>query len=135
MKNQDNYFINQLDNVTAVRYYADGQTAEISKGDSRFNEIISRFAKLLDGYREMPAFGVSLDNETVEAMKSGEWVEFVFQEVYVHNGMPYKRLLMNIQAGNSGFNLIRNYNEKYEGRCFYVELNEKTMYNFINNCT
>ena len=122
MNNQDNYFINQLDNVTAVRYYVDGQTAEVSKGDSRFNEIISRFAKLLDGYREMPAFGVSLDNETVEAMKSGEWVELLFDDVYVHNGMPYERLLINVVDGSCGLNLIRYYDGLYEGRCFYVDL-------------
>ena len=121
------YFIQQLNYVTSINLYKDNEKLEISKEDSKFALIIDNFRKTLEGYREMPAFGVSLNDETCEARKDGVWLEFCFYDVYTHNGMNYEKLLINIQENVSGFNIIRYYDDKYEGRCFYVDLDGKTL--------
>ena len=83
---------------------------------------------MLSGAHEMPAYGVSLDRETRKAVKSGVWAEFVFDKALSSNGMPFEKLLVNVQPEWSGFNIIRyTAAHGYDGRCFYYDLVNKDM--------
>ena len=88
---------------------------------------------MIDGAHQMPAFGVSINEYTVQEMKKGKWLEFVFPEQTECDGMPFERLLINVQKEGYGFNLIRyNAEQGYDGRCFYLDLVNKNTGNLYN---
>ena len=96
-------------------------------------EVLKVITDMMNGYHEMPAFGVSLDNETRQAMKQGVWLELKFGEVKSHNGMPFESLVIEVAPNYGGFNIIRQTDGKYEGRCFYVSLDGdmSILYNYL----
>lgn len=98
-----------------------------SKGSRRYNEILYEFDKLVEGSHQMPAFSVSIDELTRKEMEMGVWLEFVFDGVGYNSEMPFETLLVQTKRDYYGFNIIRKYNDKYDGRCFYVSLNDKNM--------
>ena len=95
---------------------------KLSKGDEKFEKILNGLEKVTSNSREMPAFGVSLDKQTKEEMNKGVWLELCFNKVYYSNDLPFEGLLIKVEKGHQGFNLIRRTNGKYEGRCFYLDL-------------
>ena len=113
-----------------INVYDGGKILTYSAQDEEYKRILASWYEMIDGAHQMPAYGVSLNRETVVAMKEGLWLEFEFGKIYESDGMPYKKLLINVQSGFSGFNLIR-YNAKtgYDGRCFYYDLINKNMAN------
>ena len=70
----------------------------------------------------MPAFGVSIDELTREDMKNGLWIELCFDGVQSFEAMDFEGLLIKVEKDFHGFNLIRRNNGKYDGRCFYLSL-------------
>ncbi len=108
-----------------VIVYSEGNKINIDS-DS-FETIKTELEKLVSISREAPAFGVSLHDETIEAMKSGLWIEFEYNKTITHNEMPFESLLINVVGDYNGFNIIRKYENKYYGRCFYVYLNNYNM--------
>lgn len=84
----------------------------------------------------MPAFGVSLNDITVQAMQRGVWVEFRFSEELTINELPFSRLLVEVKPDFSGFNVVRYTADRgYAGRCFYLDLRGSDMrdvYNYIS---
>lgn len=122
----------QLDKITeyakSVNVIVDGVTTAYAVGGDKFNEICAVWNNMLSGAYEMPAYGVSLDRETRKAVKSGVWAEFVFDKALSSNGMPFEKLLVNVQPEWSGFNIIRyTAAHGYDGRCFYYDLVNKDM--------
>ncbi len=113
-----------------IAVYKDGDLCEYTDGES-LNKISAAWGELLKGSYEMPAFGVSLNDETLSAMQSGVWAEFVYDGCYTHDGMPFERLLIEVNESFRGFNIIRyNTDGGYCGRCFYVNLQDGTMSDF-----
>lgn len=130
----------QLDKITeyakSVNVIVDGVTTAYVVGGQKFNEICAAWNNMLFGAHEMPAYGVSLDRETRKAVKSGVWAEFVFDNEFSSNGMPYEKLLVNAQPEWRGFNIIRYTAEHgYDGRCFYYDLVNKDMSLFYDCLT
>ncbi|MBD5584862.1 MAG: hypothetical protein HDQ88_07255, partial [Clostridia bacterium] len=125
-------FIN-FDKAEKINVYNDGQVKTYNAGVQQYSDILNCWNETVKDAHDMPAFGVSLNNYTVEEMKKGLWVEFDFNKTLTHNEMPFERLLINVNDGNSGFNLIR-YNGEcgYDGRCFYFDLVEKTTTDLYN---
>lgn len=123
--------IDVFDNAEKINISNNGAIIAYNAGENRYNEILVGWKAMIETAHEMPAFGVSLDRETRKAMNSGVWVEFVFGKTYESNGMPYEKLLVNVNRDWQGFNLIR-YNAKggYDGRCFYYDLVGKNMADF-----
>lgn len=109
-------------NATSINYVTQGETHEFQKGDDKFEMILSAFEKTIEGGRPMPAFAVSIDEHTRKDMQSGTWLEFEFETTMEHNEMPFDALLVKVQSDYRGINIIRKYNGKYEGRCFYLDL-------------
>ena len=121
----------------SISVYRDGQIERFVCGDATYELILNGFEDMIEGARQMPAFGVSLDNETREAMKKGLWVEFTFKNTLFCNEMPFEKLLVQVNENYQGFNIAR-YNSScgYQGRCFFLDLVGGTMndfYNLLNN--
>lgn len=117
-----------FDNAAEIVVYTDGSSCVYGAGDPRYDGILCIWNDMICGARPMPAYGVSLHSLTLEEMKSGKWVEFIFSQIYEYNGMPFEKLLVKVESGFHGFNLIR-YNSAcgYDGRCFYLDLVTKDM--------
>ena len=116
------FFSNIIDDITCVNIYQNGKIKRLNFNDESFCGVISQFKKFFDNTREMPAFGVALHDETINNIQSGVWVELEFDGIYKHNEMAFEKLLIQVQNDYSGFNIIRFYNGKYEGRCFYFDI-------------
>lgn len=135
-KNMEIELENLTQYATGVNVYSDGRKTYYAADNKKFEEICVSWNNMLEGAHQMPAFGVSLNAETVKAIKSGVWVEFVFGKVYTSNEMPFEKLLVNAVPNHTGFNIIR-YTSKsgYDGRCFYYDLVNKDMSGFYNCIT
>ena len=126
MNGSKNTITDYFDNSTNIVVFADEQKHLYFKGDDKFEIILKQLEDVCKDAHDMPAFGVSIHNETVEAKKHGLWLELEFATEQTFNEMPFNCLLINIVPEASGFNLIRKTNGKYDGRCFYLNLNSKT---------
>lgn len=113
-----------FDEAEGVVVYNDGAAVRCLPGQPSYKLVISGFKNMLVGARKMPAFGVSLDNETREAMHKGVWVELEFGKIITYDDMSFEKLLLQVVAEHSGFNLIRYNSESgYSGRCYYFDIN------------
>lgn len=133
--NTDNYFIDLMNEVSSINIYNDNVVTTLQNNDIEFNLLIGITKDLLKGYYETPAFGVALNNETLNELKKGMHIEFVFDKTFVHNELTFEKLLVNINQDFTGFNIIRYHNNKYDGRCFYINLknkNMKNLYKYLN---
>ena len=89
---------------------------------------------MLQDSRTMPAFGVSIHTETLNAIKNGVWLKLQYNGTQNVDDMPFDELLIEINPEFSGFNIIRGNKGVYDGRCFYIDLEDKTMkslYDFV----
>ena len=122
-----------FDKADKINYLNDGEKECYYAGDERFEEVLLSFKEMIENARQMPAFGVSLNNETLKVINSGVWVEFDFGKTYESSGMPYEKLLINVNKSWQAFNLIR-YNSScgYAGRCFHYALVGNDMSNFYD---
>lgn len=120
-----------FDKSEKIAVYSDGVKCEYSPSDANFANILAKWNELITDSHRMPAYGVSINEYTLESLKSGLWVEFIFGKEYSCGGMPFQKLLVEVKEGFYGFNIIR-YTKKYgyDGRCFYIDLNGKTMTDF-----
>lgn len=111
-----------LDDVQTINIYDNGSPVRLLPAQMGYKLVLNGFKNLLGNARRMPAFGVSLDNETRAAMGEGLWVEFDFGKPLIYAEMPFEKLLMQVISSHSGFNLIR-YNSEggYAGRCYYFD--------------
>ncbi|MBQ8615413.1 MAG: hypothetical protein IJ415_02485 [Clostridia bacterium] len=130
-----NYIDNMADcvqNIESFSVFESGNIRVISKGNEVFNKILKNIEELFSTSRVMPAFGVSLHDETLNALKQDNWLQINFNEELEKNGLPFSSLLFKLEI-TSGMNLIRLYNGKYDGRCIYLDLNEPIDLNCILN--
>ena len=101
--------------------YYNGQQFEIEK-----ETVLPWLNKMCDKSYFSPAYGVSINEYTLNEMKKGLWFEMVFNEKRTFAEMPFEKLLINIKPDFYGFNLIRYSNGLYDGRCFYLNLNNNS---------
>ena len=93
--------------------------------NSENNKILKdEITNILKKSRIMPAFGVSLHNETLNEIKKGQWLQINFSSEMNIGGLLFNSLLIKLEKTN-GINLIRLYNGKYEGRCIYLDFDEE----------
>ena len=118
----NNNILELMTTANKIVIYKDGIKNEIQANTTTSNSILQEVSHLSQNCRECPAFGVSLHNETIDAMQSGIWIEFIFDKTNYHNEMPFESLLIQVLGEYTGFNIIRKYENKYDGRCFYVDL-------------
>ena len=123
-------------NLMYVNVYDNGNRETYNNNSIMFKILVNETQEVLLQSREMPALGVAINGETIEAIKTGVWIEFVFDEVCSYNEMPFEAILFNVQQNVGGVNIIRKMDGEYVGRCFYVDFTSKNMnelYKLINN--
>ena len=128
-----NSLFNNIAETSQIVVFNQGSTFTFNRGDDKFEMILNAFLNTIKNAREMPAFGVSLHDETTSALKLGTWIEFVFDRPQSHNDMPFESLLVSVEPDHTGINLIRKQNGKFDGRCFYLDLstNLKVLHSLI----
>lgn len=113
-----------FDEVREIEIHDNGSTVKLLPAQTGYKLVINGFKTLLLNARQMPAFGVSLNDDTRAAMGEGLWVEFDFGKNLRYSQMSFEKLLVQVVSSYSGLNLIRyNADEGYHGRCYYFELN------------
>ncbi len=116
-----------------IAVYTDGEVSVYPADGDGFRQIIAEWSALLDGSVTMPAFGVSINDYTVSAIKSGKWVEFAYSSQQKSEGMEFEKLLVEVKPDYMGFNVNRyNSGYGYAGRCYYIDLRGKSMQSFYN---
>lgn len=122
-----------IETSESINVYNDGEVTVYRQNETPYSKIVEGWVGLTKYSREMPAFGVSLNNETLNAMEAGLWVEFVFDKQYTHSNMTFEKLLVKVEKQWQGFNIIR-YNSKggYEGRCYFLDLVGNDMSQFYD---
>lgn len=108
--------------ASAVVVTIDGVDTQYDKSSKKFTDILSALMGICKGGYEMPAFGVSLHDDTVKERETGVWVELKFDDTLTHNEMPFSALLIKVVPDFQGFNIVRFNDGKYAGRCFYMAL-------------
>ncbi len=113
-----------FDEVGEIDIYRNGLQSCLLPSQIGFKLVINGFKNMLAGARQMPAFGVSLNDETRSAMNRGLWVEFCFGQKLYYSEMPFEKLLVQVAAEYTGFNVVRYNSENgYAGRCYYFDIN------------
>ena len=133
-KSNDTIEENTMENLEGIIYSCDhinsiynGNRTTIEK-----SEILPIWEDTLEGHHEMPAYSVALNSDTKEAMRLGLWLELSFTTLQTYNEMPFDKLLIEIQPDWSGFNIIRHHDGIYEGRCYYISLNNQTLHSLYD---
>lgn len=115
---------------SSINIVKEGEVASFDKGIDQYYSILFEFEKMIEGSHQMPAFAVSIDEDTRRELSKGLWIEFVFLETNITSDLPFDKLLIKVEKDYGGFNIIREYEGKYEGRCFYLNLDNKDMSEF-----
>lgn len=119
----------------SITIYNNNDITTYSRNSNEFNDILSSLISITTTSHQMPAFGVSLDRETRLALKKGLWLELNFNHTYTSSEMPFNALLIEVNAQYTGFNIIRKFNGKYDGRCFYLNLVNTNMQQLYDSLT
>ena len=123
---QQNYFMtmyNTLEHLESIELIQNGTSHKLSQQE--FQQTFARLQDLFGEARVMPAFGVSIHEETVNAMQDGEWLKLNYNAEMDKEGLLFTSLLFRLEECQ-GFNLIRLYGERYDGRCIYLDLPQTT---------
>ncbi|MBE7088888.1 MAG: hypothetical protein E7370_05185 [Clostridiales bacterium] len=125
--------LQSFENLQKIEVYNEGNKVEFLNTDKEYKSIVYEWNQLCFDAIKMPAYGVSLNDETEREIKQGVWVNFIFNRKQIVDGMFFEALLVKVEKEWQAFNLIR-YNAKtgYNGRCFYLQLNNKNMFNLYN---
>lgn len=130
MRNQQYNLIDVFSASSKIEIINNGEIIKTNKDERQ--QIIEQFNKLISFGHEMPAFGVALNDEVNNQKKKGLFVEFIFDSMMEYDEMPFCRLLVEVSPDYSGFNIIRYYDGGYNGRCFYISLENYTMESFYD---
>ncbi len=117
----------QILQATKIRIYSAGKVKEYIYYDKEYNQLLKNWEGMTRGARQMPAFGVCIENLLQKEIENGVWIEFIFDQQKECWGMIYERLLVQVQPQYCGFNLNRFDGKSYNGRCFYLDLDSKNM--------
>ena len=132
--NQELGVSNFFNKSTSIEVFNNGIVQFYNSDSQMYNQTLNKLSSAIYNSYEMPAFAVSLHNDTIKAMESGIWIKFNFDKQQKYNDMPFDALLINVQKDNSGLNIIRFCDGEYTGRCFYLNLqntNLNDLYDFL----
>lgn len=120
---QENQLLGALENISKIEIVENGTFKDLK--NIRFESTLLKLKNLFSSARLMPAFGVSLHQETLDALNAGQWLKISFSHQQNVNGLLFDALVFQLSQ-SAGLNLIREYNGKYEGRCIYLDFDEET---------
>lgn len=114
---------NYIMNAEQAQVIVEGKYYQVEDIDS-LNNIL---CEMLNESHQMPAFGVSIHTETLQAIKRGLWLKLQYNGTQMVDDMPFDELLIEVNSEFSGFNIVRGNRGIYEGRCYYIDLIDNTM--------
>jgi len=114
-----------IEQIESFEILQDSKKENVLKTNNKFEKIKNSLSSIFKDSILIPAFGVSLHELTLKEMQSGNWLQINFSTTQEKNGLPFNSLLIKLEH-TSGFNLIRLYNNKYDGRCLYLNLEKNT---------
>lgn len=128
----NNYIVHNkyIENIESFFVFQNGVKKVFKQNDENFKALKNEIINILQQSRLMPAFGVSLHNETIVEMQKGNWLQINFLNEMNLVGLLLDSLLIKLEKTN-GINLIRLHNGKYEGRCIYLDFDEEIDLNDI----
>ena len=118
---QENQLAQCIQNVSKIEVLENNNLKALE--NQSFEGTIKNLINLFQSARLMPAFSVSLHNETIDALKEGKWLKLTFLHQQNVNGLLFDGLVFQLNE-TSGMNLIRQYEGKYEGRCLYLDFEQ-----------
>ena len=78
--NNENSLHNCLEFVENFEIFHAGKREKIDKTDNRFNRIFQNLENVFQYGLLMPAFGVSLHDETLKERENGDWLQINFKQ-------------------------------------------------------
>ena len=114
---------NTLEHLESIELIQNGTSHKLNQQE--FQQTFARLQDLFGEARVMPAFGVSIHEDTLNAMQDGEWLKLNYNAEMDKEGLLFTSLLFRLEECQ-GFNLIRLYGERYDGRCIYLDLPQTT---------
>ena len=122
--------IDYLKNSDNVVVYIDGKESPINSSDFQ-----QQLDVLCDKAYFSPSLAIAKNNEVYTNIRHGIWLEFRYNTPQEYADMDFDKLLIQIKPSMYGFNIIRGKGEDYEGRCYYLNLNNDTtkFYKFLKS--
>ena len=118
--------VDHLLSCNSITIYVNGNTQTYDNESDTYNTILETLKNITKNSHEMPALGVSLDKETREALNKDMWLELNYNDTIEYLDMPFNKLTIKLEKDSYGINIIRHSNNKYEGRCYYLNLDVDT---------
>lgn len=125
--------IDVLPYVETAEIIANGNRIEISQEQQQ--SFMEQIEMLFEDSHTMPAFGVVFDDMFKEEIKSGLYVSMKFPQVFEVNNLPFDELIFKVEPDFQGFNLMRGMKGIVQGRCIYIDLQDKNMQEFYDYLT
>ena len=121
--------IDVLPYVTNYNLMVDGNVIELS--ETEVQGLQEQVVSLFEGSHTMPAFGVVFNDMYQKDVKNGYFVSLKFDSPIQINNLPFDELVFKVDKDFHGFNLMRGENGIFQGRCIYIDLQDKTMANLF----
>lgn len=118
--------------VESFYVYENGNKKTLDKTSKEFALTLKNVENVFKTARVMPAFGVSLHEETLKEIRNDNWLQINFSKQMNKNDLLFNSLIFKLEKTN-GINLIRLYNGKYEGRCIFLDFDDEVDLNELIN--
>ncbi len=125
--------IDVLPFVESCNIIADGHTIELTQDEQK--NLLESVNSLFENSHTMPAFGVVFDDMYKEIVKEGYFVSLKFPQIMEVNELPFDELVFEVNPEYQGFNLMRGMKGIFQGRCIYIDLQDKTMADLYEKIT
>ena len=131
-EDNSNTILDIFNDIKSIEIFENDKQIKIEKHNPNYKKILNNLFDTFEDSRLSPAFGVSIHEETIKVMQKDSWIKLNFSKEMKKNELPFNSLVFKLEE-TYGFNLIRFYNQKYDGRCIYIDFIEKiNLKNILN---
>lgn len=117
--------VDVLPHVDTSSLIINGNVVELTETEQQ--NIMQQICDMFENSHTLPAFGVVFDDMYQEEIQSGVFVSLKFPHVFEVNELPFDELVFKVDPTFQGFNLMRGMKGIFQGRCIYIDLQDKTM--------
>lgn len=117
--------VDVLPYVESCNLIVNNHTIELTQDEQK--DLVESVSAMLEGSHTLPAFGVVFDDMYKEMTREGYFVSLKFPQIMEVNELPFDELVFEVNPEFHGFNLMRGMRGVVQGRCIYIDLQDKTM--------